>query len=254
MREAEFLEVIQKMSKKRELFHSEDDLKFALSIAIKEKFSEFKIRLEKPESINMIYRNDSTSIKRTPYDIVLINKNELIPIELKYKTKFLQTQINGEDYSLTTHGAKDIGRFNFRKDLFRIEQFLNKNKSQNGFLLIITNDPGYYSQNVSIKNVLDSNFSFHNGATINKNDLSWNYDNIDKRIYEFILKDNKWKYREKNKYHWACVGEKFLRLNLVNEYKVEWKDYSKINNSIFKFCLIRVSISEKKVHNKRVSG
>jgi len=246
MIKAEFLEIIQKLSEKRKLFHSEDDLKFALSVTIKEKFPDFQIRLEKPESIEMIYRNDSTSFKRTTFDLILINKNELIPIELKYKTQFLQTQVNDEKYSLTNHGAHDIGRFSFRKDLFRIEQFLLKHKSQNGFLLIITNDSGYYSQNESEKNVLDSNFSFHDGAIINREDLSWNYNNIDQRKYEFIREDKKWKYRGKEKYHWSCVGEKFLRLNLVNEYKIEWKDYSEINHSIFKFCLISVSISDKK--------
>ena len=36
------------------------------------------------------------------------------------------------------------------------------------FVLIITNDSGYYSQDISEKNVLDSNFSFHHGVTIEK--------------------------------------------------------------------------------------
>jgi len=235
---------IDKLRKERELFHSEDDLKFAISFILKEIFPDFQIRLEKPQTLEMINRNDKTSIARAPIDIVMVNdKNgELIPIELKYKTKELQTENNSETYNLTEHGAKDIGRFSFRKDIYRIEQFIQNNrKSKYGFVLIITNDSGYYSQDISEKNVLDSNFSFHHGVTIKKKDKSWNYKSIDKNKYEFIPQENKWKYIGKNKYHWSCTGEKFYLLDLKNNYQIEWQDYSRVDNNEFKFCLIMVN-------------
>lgn len=249
----EFQNVIEKLKKERELFHSEDDLKFAISFIIKELFPDFQIRLEKPQAIEMKNRNGRTSIARAPIDIVMVNEktNEQIPIELKYKTKELQTENKNEVYNLTGYGAKDIGRFSFRKDIYRIEQFIKNNKKSNhGFVLIITNDSGYYSQNISGKNVLDSNFSFHDGITIKKEDNSWNYKNINTDIYEFIKQENKWKYKGKSKYHWSCIGEKFYLLNLKNEYHIEWQDYSVVDNSKFKFCLIMVKFNGNNCNNE----
>ncbi len=241
----DFNRVIEKLKKERELFHSEDDLKFALAFILKELYPNFHIRLEKPQNINMLKRNDENKKARAPIDIIMVNSKtgELIPIELKYKTAKLNIKKGNEIYDLTNHGAKDIGRFSFRKDIFRIEQFIQLNKKSNqGFVLIITNDSGYYSQDISKKNVLDSHFSFHHGASIKKKDKSWNYNNINKEKYEFISQEKKWKYIGNKKYHWSCTGEKYFRLNLKSHYNIEWEYYSKIDNSEFKFCLIAINL------------
>ena len=80
-------------------------------------------------------------IVRAPIDIIVSDKNgkKTVPIELKYKTKKLKTEFNGESYDLTNHGATDIGRYSFRKDIYRIEQYLSKEKKQRFWNYIYSN-------------------------------------------------------------------------------------------------------------------
>ena len=82
---------IEDLKLKRQLFHSEDDLKFAFSLSLKNTFPDYDIRLEKPEKIIMENRNNEKVVVRAPIDINLIKDGIHFPIELKYKTKLLDT-------------------------------------------------------------------------------------------------------------------------------------------------------------------
>ena len=89
----------------------------------------------------MLKRDKNEKIARTPIDIVVIEKktNFTYPIELKYKTKKYEVNHKNERYNLTEHGASDIGRFSFRKDIYRLEQLMNK-ETKEGFFIVITNE------------------------------------------------------------------------------------------------------------------
>jgi hypothetical protein len=230
------------LKNQRMIFHSEDDLKFSLAISIKENNPDFHIRLERPVAIEMIDRNNKKSIVRAPIDMIVIDdKGNTIPIELKYKTKKTNISHNGEDYLLTNHGATDIGRFSFRKDIYRIEQYLLKHtRCDVGYVLVLTNDHAYFENNVFEKNIIDKHFSFHHGFLINRLDKSWNYESIDKAKYVLDITDNTWRYCNQPEKHWTCKKELFYKLDLVKDYEIDWKDYSKIRNIVFKYCLIRV--------------
>ncbi|MDP8232785.1 MAG: hypothetical protein P9L91_08980, partial [Candidatus Zophobacter franzmannii] len=204
-----------------------------------------------------LYRNSDVKVKKPmSIDIVLINKvdrKEQIPIELKYKTSELTYFDGAEKYHLKPQGAQDIGRFSFRKDIFRTEQFIhNKNKENDidnckqGFVLILTNDKRYFNESTSKRhsnNILNQNFSFHPGAIVPKEDLSWNYAGI-KDDYKFDKKENR--YKKGTKVHWTCRGAHLLRLNLYNEYVVNWEDFSDLSNletsvnCLFKYCLFSI--------------
>jgi hypothetical protein len=173
------------LKNQRMIFHSEDDLKLALAITIKENNPDFHIRLERPVDIEMIDRNNKKSIVRAPIDILVIDSNGYtIPIELKYKTKKTNIEHNGEDYLLTEHGATDIGRYSFRKDIYRIEHYILKHSyCKVGFVFILTNDQAYFNNNVFEKGNIDKHFTFHHGGLINRLDKSWNYDSIDEAKY-----------------------------------------------------------------------
>jgi hypothetical protein len=100
-----------------------------------------------------------------------------IPIELKYKTKKAVFEFNNEKYSLSNHSANDVGRYSFRKDIYRIEKYLEKNQnSKVGYVLILTNDQAYSTSNAWDKNNIDKHFTFHHGAIIPEKDESWNSD------------------------------------------------------------------------------
>ncbi len=70
-------DIINDLSKKRPIFHSEKDFQFALSWKIHEIYKDLKIRLERPVYIN--------SNKKIHLDIFIIDNKSLILIELKYK-------------------------------------------------------------------------------------------------------------------------------------------------------------------------
>lgn len=237
--------IIDRLSIERPVFHSEDDLKFALSQEIKNLYPAFSIWLERPVKIKMIKKDQSTSQERKAIDIVIRDEEKnKIPIELKYKTIKTNNPIiwDNEEYKLTNQGATDIGRVHFRKDIYRIEQFLNLNpdNSRVGYVLIITNDNDYRADK-SLKNVLNSNYNFSNGD-IPLRDPDWNYDAIDKKKYSFDEKSKKWVYNEgSKKAHWTCEGQMFYKLDLQEEYSIEWKLYSSHESEEdFYYCLIQI--------------
>ena len=139
----------------RPIYHSEDDFKFSFSKVLQEELGKnYTIRLERPEEILMLKKDGTTKVARAPIDIVVINKitSEFYPIELKYKTKKYEIIHQDEKYKLTEQGATDIGRFSFRKDIYRIEQLV-KDKTVQGFFIVITNE-NKYLQNISNKDTL----------------------------------------------------------------------------------------------------
>ena len=233
--------IIVSLQNKRKVFHSEDDLKLAIGMEIIEK-TNCKVRLERPVKIDMIDWNNETSEARAPIDIVIIEKSgQHIPIELKYKTKKIALEENDEKYNLTQHGAVDIGRYNFRKDIYRIEQYLSSHKNSGlGYVLILTNDKAYYNTDISKKETYDKFLSFHHNATIKMKAMGWSYSKIDRNKYEKKIDDNRWWYKGANKLHWTCTKERFYRLDLLNDYKITWEDYSIMPETTFKYCLIKI--------------
>jgi hypothetical protein len=228
--------------KNRPVFHSEDDFKFSLSQVIVERYPNFSVRLERPTEIPMLYRNGEQIIVRSPIDIILVDEiGNTIPIELKYKTKKAVFDFNNEEYSLLNHSANDVGRYSFRKDIYRIEKYLEKQtNSKVGYVLILTNDENYSSFNAWDKNNIDKHFTFHQGAIIPKKDESWNFSSINKAKYYFDVSDKKWKYKGLKKNHWTCSGELFYRLDLKNNYIVNWQLYSEVYTNKFEYCLLEI--------------
>ncbi len=239
----QILKSLTSLGKIRSIFHSEDDFKFSFSKIFQEELGEdYEIRLERPEEIEMLKRDGSLDTVRAPIDIVVINTKTKLsyPIELKYKTKKFETGYDHEEYKLSAHGANDLGRFSFRKDIYRLEHIVEKkDKSVQGFFIVITNDEKYWDDDVSIKNTLDKNYSFHNGAILHAKDLGWN----DKKL----LKCG-WAYSDENKLlkdkrvHWTSKGDWFYQLDLKNTYTINWEKYSKIEEEDFCVSVIDISI------------
>ena len=222
----------------RPIYHSEDDFKFSFSKVLQEELGKnYTIRLERPEEISMLKRDGSTKVARAPIDIIVINKitSEFYPIELKYKTKKYETIHQGEKYKLTEQGATDIGRFSFRKGIYRIEQLL-KHKATQGFFIVITNE-NKYLQNISNKDTLDKNFSFHNNVILSKEDKSWNYK---KQLASGYSLNNDFKLIKNNKLHWTSTGDEFYKLNLRNTYEIKWETYSKFENTEMFIAIVEI--------------
>ncbi|RUT71546.1 hypothetical protein D0817_06635 [Flavobacterium cupreum] len=235
-----FEKSIIELQNQRPIFHSEDDLKLALAFNIKKNNPEFEIRLERPVQLEMINRNGKGIAVRAPIDIIVMDTSgDSYPIELKYKTRKANILHNNENYILAEHGAQDAGRYSFRKDIYRIENYKSSNLNYKyGYVLILTNDNAYFEKNVFKKDNIDKHFSFHNGVILNRSDLSWNYSKLDKS--RFIFNENKVWCNIKSKEHWTCSKENFYKLDLLKDYEITWKDFSVIEKTTFKYCLIKI--------------
>lgn len=245
----DFNQIIDQLKHTRTVFHSEDDLKLAMAWLIKELYPSYEIRLERPIAIGMKINGSDDLIARAPIDIVVIDKESRIiyPIEIKYKTTKVDLVVGDESYSLANHGANDVGRYSFRKDIYRIENVDLKlmgfeNYTKRGFVFILTNDRKYYLNDVSAKNSLDAHFSFHHGAVLKTEYIGWNLAKLPKDNYNFGSQDM---IDANKKKHWTLGKEYVYHLGLKSEYFIQWTDYSTFSLDKgkvidFKYCLIEV--------------
>jgi hypothetical protein len=102
---------------------------------------------------------------------------------------------------------------------------------------MITNDVKYL-KDVGGTNGIDSNYTCHQGALLQKADFGWNIEKIQKKGFEVetntkILKQGK-------KVHWTSVGQYAYRLNLKNNYTINWQEYSDVQGATFWYCIIEV--------------
>ena len=123
-------------------FFSEADFQHSLAFEIDKRL--------KQESI------DATVFLEVPFlesrehiDVLIKNKNKIVPIEVKYKTKKKQIESPfGTTIQLADQSAHPDGRFLFLKDISRLERIkeLYKSNEVEGFAVFLTNDGAYLRQ------------------------------------------------------------------------------------------------------------
>ena len=243
--------IMCELQNKRKVFHSEDDLKFSLATVIQRQYKYAEVRLERPMNIKMVKKADNSDIPKTiSIDITVFLGDDKFFLELKYKTKKLSKDfekkwaddIKDDVYSLKNQGACDIGRFLFRKDIFRLEKVIEKNKGK-GFFIVITNDSGYTDNLQDNKRErIGKMYSFHNNEELVALDPGWNYKKDGAYVSDV-------KHPDKGDKHWSCRGSMAYKLNLRNEYIINWQKYSEISQQdveegkdlIFRHCIIEVN-------------
>ena len=189
--------VLSKLSKTRQIFVSEADFQLELAWVIKTIYPNAIIRLEYCPYFDL----------NMHIDILVIINNKWIPIELKYKTKKCQKTIDNEVFNLKNHGAKDISRYLYLKDLERIETFKKKSVCfSEGYAIFVTNEMSY-TKPPKKDNCVYSQFSLHDG-------------NIKSGIMD-------WREGTSDGTKKGC--EKPIELS--GHYKMEWLPYSEIDNT-----------------------
>lgn len=112
-------------------------------------------------------------------DIVVSVGGRYYPIEIKYKTVSQTLPLNvfgtPSPFVLGHHGAKNIGCYDFWKDIKRLELFEEKFESVGqGIMLFVTNDESYLLKPRNNK-VGYAQFSIHENRTIeSRQTLDWN--------------------------------------------------------------------------------
>lgn len=148
--------LLKKLANRRPLFHSEADFQHAFAWLIHEKFPDARIRLEYPvklESGNTIRLDLWVEINGTRY-----------AIELKYNTRWFQSEVSGELYHLRNQSAQDLGRYGFIKDVQRLEQ-IAKSENATGYAIMLTNDRGYWSASANTATI-DAAFRLHENRQV----------------------------------------------------------------------------------------
>jgi len=127
--------IMEALTRSRPLFHSEADFQHAFAWELHRSAPECDVRLEVP------VRTTAVAIH---LDLLVRSPFEQVAFELKYKTRALLTSIDGEDFVLTNQAAQDIGRYDFFKDLSRVETFSRAAPRRRGYAIFLTNDSAYW--------------------------------------------------------------------------------------------------------------
>lgn len=207
-------QLIRMLSKERPVFYSEADFQHALAWKIHENYPEMNIRLE---------RRIELDSKEIYVDIYLQDKVGRVGlIELKYKTKSVEIVINEERYKLKDQKSQDTSRYDFIKDVSRLEKCVDKLPNAIGYAIFLTNDPLYWK----LPRKLDTNdkdFRIHEGKII-QGTLKW--------------KDGTAR---------GTIKGREEPIILKRAHKLSWKNYSNlgVENGTFKYLLVRIKQGNK---------
>ncbi|MDH6604256.1 hypothetical protein OKW23_001415 [Bacilli bacterium PM5-9] len=198
---------INLLANERKIFHSEADFQFSFAWKIKEVYPKANIRLE--------YINND--IKNMHIDVLIELNNYIIPIELKYVTKFFVGQDKGEKFILKDHGAQDLRRYDFIRDIERIEYCKKKLMNfKEGYAIMVTNDKSYYQEYTRDKITNCHDFRIHDGKTIEKK-LIW-----------------------RNNPSIGTIKGRERDIKLSKDYNLKWSRFSLLKEEEFKVLVVKV--------------
>ncbi len=153
--------LLAQLSNKRKVFHSEADFQHAFAWQIREYMPECEIRLE---------FNPAPNEGRKIYlDIWM--PTEGIAIELKYVTRLLDETVCGERFVLRNQSAQDTRRYDYLRDIQRLENEVSERRAKQGFAVLLTNDPSYWAPPRQ-ENTVDAAFRLHEGRDV-RGELGW---------------------------------------------------------------------------------
>ena len=186
-------EILSALARQRPVFHSEADFQHAFAWEIHQQFPMASVRLELPVQV----RNQFLHI-----DVWVTYQGKVLAVELKYKTRGLSIQLGNEQYHLKNQRAQDTGRYDFLKDIQRLERVGALYRNFTGYAILLTNDSAYWAKPTNFKTV-DADFRLHDGRAI-EGALAWS----DR------ASDGTKKNRER-------------AIELQGKYRLRWTDYSR---------------------------
>jgi hypothetical protein len=209
----DLIALIELLSKERPLFHSEADFQHALGWALHRQHPSWDVRLELPVAL------DESSPAHV--DIWARDGRNEVAIELKYKTAALRWHSGDEPYALKSHAAQDLGRYDFIKDIVRLEKIVAHRPRCSGWAVFLTNVRQYWRPARSTNSV-DRAFRLNDERKLTGS-LAW-----DARAAA------------------GTVRTREHTLALSGTYALAWRDYAQIDstaNGQFRFLAVPVAPS-----------
>lgn len=147
---------MERLARRRSLFHSEADFQHAFAWELHMLAPAWNIRLEVPvrDKIGVVH-----------LDLLGCLGEFRMAIELKYKTRALTATVSGEDFALADQAAQDLGRYDFFKDLLRVETFVHSDAKRSGYAIFLTNDSAYWKPPAGIDHGYSS-FAMSDGRQV----------------------------------------------------------------------------------------
>ena len=146
----------------RKVFHSEADFQHALAWQLHRTAPDSQVRLE----VDAFPDQD----RRRFLDIWL--PVDGIAIELKYVTRKLELDQDGESFALRDHRAQDQRRYDFLLDIQRLETIRSSGSGcKVGYAVLLTNDSTYWNV-PAMSDTVDAAFRIHEGRDIS-GELAW---------------------------------------------------------------------------------
>lgn len=195
---------------RRPIFHSEADFQHALAWEIHERLPKASVRLELPVEVNK---------QNLHIDIWIVTDAKVLAIELKYKTRKLSCFSANEQFRLKDQSAQDIGRYDFIKDIQRLEHLAHCQYDLTGYAILLTNDRSYWQNSIS-SNTADADYRVNDGRILS-GVLDWGVN----------ASDGTKKNREQP-------------LSLYGNYSLNWEDFSipcRDANGVFRYLTVKVA-------------
>ncbi len=148
--------VLADLATRRPIFHSEADFQHALAWEIHRLLPNASVRLELP----VAHMN-----KLLHVDVWVVQGDAVLAIELKYKTRAFSMSSNGEQFILRNQSAQDLGRYDFIKDIQRLERIASARTNVVGYTIMLTNDSAYWASREGYS-PLDAEFRLYEGRTL----------------------------------------------------------------------------------------
>lgn len=202
-------EILTSLAKQRPVFHSEADFQHALAWEIHQRCPDASIRLERPIS---------SGKGQLHIDLVVVIPEMCLALELKYKTRPLSCRLGDEQFNLTSHGAEDCGRYDFIKDIERLEHVVANEKNAMGMAVLLTNEHLYWTE-PSRGIIFDKDFRLHENRVLRGN-LCW-----DERAGK------------------GTTHAREMPLCLTGSYPLRWEDYSRVgggSGQVFRYLAVNV--------------
>ncbi len=152
-------DVMAELSRSRPVFHSEADLQHSFARVLWELAPDVRSRLEVPQR----------GPGRTEYlDLQCLGPEGSTAIEFKYFTRGWTGEAGTpvEEYALKAHGATDLARLHFARDIARLERFCRR-PGQNGLALMVSNEAALWAPpGTGRRRTRDHDFRIHHGREL----------------------------------------------------------------------------------------
>jgi hypothetical protein len=207
---------LARLCKTRPVFHSEADFQHALAWDIHEHHPEAAVRLEfRPRKL----------AERAYIDLWFSDETLITAMEVKYKTRRLTAEVNGELFELLNHGAHDHGRYDVLWDVRRLEEVVAAYPTACAFAVLLTNDSYYWTAGKR-QVTIDAAFRLHEASRL-QGTLGWA----------------------------AGTGEGTAKgreqpIALTGCYECRWRDYAVAGGDTFRYLLMPIT-SEGATINQR---